>query len=160
MKPSARNASHSGLIAALYVLLTLLSAAFGLDKGAIQLRLSEAMTILPCLTSAAVPGLFLGCLLANLLCGALPVDLLVGSLATLLGALGTRALRNHRYLACLPPICANTLLIPPVLCYAYGIRQAIPLLMLGVGAGEAVSCGLLGQVLYTLLRRRGFGTSE
>ena len=142
---------QSGAIAAVYVLLTMLAAALGLDSGAVQLRLSEALTILPVFTPAAVPGLFIGGLLSNLLAGGVIWDVIFGSLATLLGAVGTRLLRKNRWLACLPPILANVLIIPFVLTYAYGIPGGIPWFMFTVGMGEVLSCGLLGQLLWSTL---------
>ena len=148
---NTRFLTQSGAIAAVYVLLTMLAAALGLDSGAVQLRLSEALTILPVFTPAAVPGLFIGCLLSNLLAGGVIWDVIFGSLATLLGAVGTRLLRKNRWLACLPPILANMLIIPFVLTYAYGIPGGIPWFMFTVGMGEVLSCGLLGQLLWSTL---------
>ena len=153
MKKSAGFLSQGGLIAALYVVLTLISAALGLSSGAVQLRLSAALWFLACLTPAAVPGLFLGCLLGNLLSGCPAPDVLFGSLATLLGAAGTRLLRRHRLLACLPPIFSNTVIVPLILILVYRVEQAYPLLLLTVGAGEVLSCGLLGQLLYGAVLR-------
>ncbi len=143
--------AQGGMVAALYVELTLVSSAMGLASGQIQLRLSEALTILPCFFPAAVPGLFVGCLLANLLTGCVLWDVAVGSLATLLGALGTRLLRKSRWLAVLPPIVSNILLVPPVLAWAYGVEESIPFLMLTVGLGEVLSCGVLGELMYSAL---------
>ena len=148
---NTRFLTQSGAIAAVYVLLTMLAAALGLDSGAVQLRLSEALTILPVFTPAAVPGLFIGCLLSNLLAGGVIWDVIFGSLATLLGAIGTRLLRKKRWLACLPPILANVLIIPFVLTYAYGIPGGIPWFMFTVGMSEVLSCGLLGQLLWSTL---------
>jgi Predicted membrane protein len=148
--------TQGAAVAALYVALTYLASALGLSSGAIQVRFSEALTILPCFFGAAVPGLFVGCLLANLLTGAVVWDVVFGSIATLLGAIGTRLLRKNRWLACLPPIISNILIVPFVLVYAYGVPDTIPYLMLTVGAGEVISCGILGQLLYTALdKRRG-----
>ncbi len=143
--------AQGGMVAALYVELTLIASAMGLASGQIQLRLSEALTILPCFFPAAVPGLFVGCLLANLLTGCVLWDVAVGSLATLLGALGTRLLRKNRWLAVLPPIVSNILLVPPVLAWAYGVEESIPFLMLTVGLGEVLSCGVLGELMYSAL---------
>jgi uncharacterized membrane protein len=140
-------------IAALYAALTVLSSLMGLASGAVQVRLSEALTVLPALTPAAVPGLFIGCLLANLLTGCLPWDIVLGSLATLLGALGTYSLRRKPALAPLPPILANTLIVPLILSRVYGIPGTIPYLMLTVGAGEAIACGVLGTLLLAALSR-------
>lgn len=146
--------AQGGMVAALYVALTLIASAMGLASGQIQLRLSEALTILPCFFPAAVPGLFVGCLLANLLTGCVLWDVAVGSLATLLGALGTRLLRKNRWLAVLPPIVSNILLVPPVLAWAYGVEESIPFLMLTVGLGEVLSCGVRGELMYSALDKR------
>ena len=145
--------TQSGVIAALYVVLTLVSKAMGLDSGQIQLRLSEALCILPVFLPAAVPGLTVGCLLANILCGNLFWDVLFGTLATFLGAVGTRVLRNRPLPALLPPIVANTLIVPFVLAYAYGLPGGVPLFMLTVGLGEVLSCGVLGRILWSMLDR-------
>lgn len=153
-----RNAAfiaEGAMIAAAYVVLTLFINAFDLASGAVQVRISEALTILPAFTPSAVPGLFIGCILANLMGGNHILDVVFGSLATLLGALGTRKLRNaHPLLAPVPPIIANTLIVPFVLRYAYGIPGPIPLMMLTVGIGEVLSCGVLGMLLYFALYKR------
>ena len=150
---SVRYLCRAAVIAALYVVLTWLAHLFGLDSGAIQIRFSEALCVLPMFTSAAIPGLGIGCLLANLLMGNLPTDILFGSLATLLGAIGTYLLRKRSpYLAVWPPILANTLIIPFVLKYAYEIEGAIPYFMLTVGLGELLSVGLLGTLLHYRLK--------
>ena len=146
--------TQSGVIAALYVVLTLLAKLLGLDSGQIQLRLSEALCVLPVFLPAAVPGLTVGCLLANILCGNIFWDVIFGTLATLLGAVGTRMLRNRPLLALLPPILANTLIVPFVLAYAYGLPGGVPLFMLTVGMGEVLSCGVLGRVLWKALDKR------
>ena len=146
---------QAGLIAALYTVLTIICNAMGLASGVIQVRFSEALCILPCFTVAGVPGLFVGCLVSNLVTGGAVWDIVFGSLATLLGAVGTRLLRKNRWLASLPPIAANALIIPFVLRYAYGAEDAWWFMALTVGAGEIISAGLLGQLLYTGLSRRG-----
>ena len=146
--------TQSGVIAALYVVLTLVAKAMGLDSGQIQLRLSEALCILPVFLPAAVPGLTVGCLLANILCGNIFWDVLFGTLATLIGAVGTRLLRKRPLLALLPPIAANTVIVPFVLAYAYGLPGGVPLFMLTVGIGEVLSCGVLGRVLWKALDKR------
>ena len=137
-----------GVIAALYVVLTMVAAAFGLASGAIQVRLSEALTILPVLTPAAVPGLTVGCILANIVTGCLPWDVVFGSLATLIGAVGTRLLRKNPYIAWIPPVISNMVIVPIVLQKVYGVEDAWWYLMLTVGAGEVISCGILGLLLY------------
>ncbi len=144
--------AHAAVIAALYVLLTLLASAFGLANHAVQIRFSEALTILPFFTSAAIPGLTAGCLLANLLTGCAPPDILFGTLATLAGAVLTRLFCRHKWLAPFPPIAMNTLIVPFVLLYAYGIRP-LWFSLLTVFAGEVISCGILGMLLLNLLSR-------
>ncbi len=157
---------QAAVIAALYVVFTMLARLLGLDSGIIQVRFSEALTILPFFTPAAIPGLFAGCLLSNLLLGNLPLDVIFGSLATLLGALGTyflcRPLKSgaaaakpgfRKWLAPIPPIVANTLIIPFILAYVYRFEGSIPYFMLTVGAGEVISCGILGLLLLTLLQK-------
>ena len=143
--------TQAALIAALYTVLTMIAAGFDLASGAIQVRFSEALTVLPFLTPAAVPGLTLGCLLSNTLTGCALPDVIFGTLATLLGALGTYALREHRFLCAVPPIVSNALIIPFVLTYAYHIPGGIPLFMLTVGLGELISCMGLGQLLLQVL---------
>ena len=123
--------AYGAMIAALYVVLTMPFASFAF--GAIQFRFAEALTILPFFTPAAIPGLTLGCLLANLLAGAPLMDVVFGALATLIGALLSYQLRQHKYLVCLPPILSNTLIIPWVLRFAYGVPDALPYLMFTVG---------------------------
>lgn len=145
--------TQAAMIAALYVVLTQLAHVFGLDSQAIQLRFSEALTILPYFTPAAIPGLFIGCILANFFSGCLPWDIVFGSLATLLGALGTYALRKRKWLAPLPPILANTLIVPFVLAYVYHLEGTIPYFMLTVGIGEILSCGVMGMLFLFALNR-------
>lgn len=159
---------YGGVIAALYVVLTFIANALGLASGAIQVRLSECLTILPCFTAAAVPGLTIGCVLANLLTGCAPWDVVFGSLATLIGAAGTRLLRKKPALAWLPPVLSNMLIVPLVLLYVYEVPDVsvtlpfggatitgsgyVPL-MITVGIGEVIACGILGMLLYRALRR-------
>ena len=145
--------TQAAVIAAVYVVLTLAINAFDLASGAIQVRISEALTILPYFTPAAIPGLFVGCLLSNFLTGAPIWDVVFGSLATLLGAAGTYMLRRQKWLAPLPPVIANILIIPPVLHFAYGLPGGIPFFMLTVGIGEVISCGILGMLLLFLLQK-------
>ncbi|MBR0377973.1 MAG: QueT transporter family protein [Lachnospiraceae bacterium] len=145
--------AQAAMIAAVYVVLTFVFAP--ISFGEIQVRISEALTILPVFTPAAIPGLFVGCRLGNMLSGAYLPDVIFGSLATLLGAIGTRALRNASpFFAPLPPIIANALIVPFVLRYTYGVALPIPLMMLTVGVGEVISCGGLGLILYFTLGTR------
>lgn len=150
-----RYLTHASIIAALYVALTWLSALVGLSgMGAIQLRLSEALCVLPYFTGAAVPGLTVGCLLANLFTGSAVPDVIFGTLATLLGAIGTRLLRRWRCLAPVPPIVSNTVIIPFVIRFAYvGVTETLPFLFLTVGLGELLSVGVFGTVLLLALEK-------
>ena len=143
---------QAAAIAAVYVVLTLVFAPF--SYGEVQVRISEALTILPFFTPAAVPGLFVGCIIANILGGGIPVDIIFGSIATLIGAVFTYKLRNSsKWLAPVPPIAANTVIVPFVLYYGYGVNLPIPLMMLTVGVGEIISCGVFGMILLTALSK-------
>ena len=144
---------QAAMIAAIYVVLTFVANAFGLANYAIQVRFSEALTILPFFTPAAIPGLFVGCLLSNILTGCMPLDILFGSLATLIGACGTYVLRKYKWLASIPPILANTLIVPFVLAYVYKFEGSIPYFMITVGIGEIISCGVLGMILLFTLQK-------
>ena len=130
-------------IAGLYAVLTLLllPISFGAG-GSFQLRVSEALTLLPVFSPAAVPGLFVGCLLANCLCGAPLPDILFGSLATLLAAALSRKFRKNVYLAALMPVLCNTLVVGGMLSWVYGLP--LPYACLTVAPGEAAACFLLG----------------
>ena len=149
----------AAMIAALYVVLSFAINAFGLASGAIQVRVSEALTILPYFTPAAIPGLTIGCLLFNLLSGAAILDIVFGTLATLLGAivsyfLGKAAQKISwmKFLVPVPPILSNAFIVPWVLKTAYGLEDAYWYLAVTVGIGEIISCGVLGMVLlYALL---------
>lgn len=144
--------AQAAMIAAIYVVITLVFAPFG--YGEVQVRLSEALTILPVFTPAAIPGLFIGCLISNILGGCIIPDIICGSLATLIGAIFTYSLRNQsKYLAPVPPILANALIVPFVLRFGYQVPLPIPFMMLTVGIGEIISCGLLGMILYTALHK-------
>lgn len=143
--------TEAAMIAAIYVVLTVTINAFNLASGAIQIRISEALTILPVFTPAAIPGLFVGCLLSNIFTGCMPWDVVFGSLATLIGAIGTYFLRKKKWCASIPPVVANTIIIPVILQYVYHIPDALGYLMLTVGIGELISAGILGTVLMTAL---------
>ncbi len=152
MKRKTLFLCYAAIIAAMYVALTLVSSAFGLSSGVIQCRLSEALCILPIFTPAAVPGLTVGCLIANLFTpGAMWQDIIFGTFATFLGALGTYLLRRIKFLAPLPTVAANTLIIPFVLKFAYNVGDALPFLFLTVGLGEVISAGIFGYVLLFAL---------
>jgi len=145
--------TQSAVIAALYVVLTIIANSLGLANYAIQVRFSEALTVLPYFTPAAIPGLFVGCILSNLLTGCVPLDIIFGSLATLAGACGSYALRKHKWLVPLPPIIANIIVVPLVLAYVYQFEGSLPYFALTVGIGEVISCGVLGMILLNALEK-------
>jgi len=148
----------AALIAAMYVALTYLSMALGLDKNAIQVRFSEILIVLAFLTPAAIPGLYVGCLLANILTACAPLDILLGPVATLIGAVGAYLLgrmknkRVARYLCTIPNIIANTVIVTVVcyVCYTAPDAQSlsiIPFYATTIAIGEIISCGILGTAL-------------
>lgn len=145
--------TQAAMIAALYVVLTFLANAFGLASGVIQVRLSEMLTVLPFFTPAAIPGLYIGCILSNWLTGCCLLDIFVGSLATLIGAVLAYLIRRQKWLVPLPNILANAVIVPFVLIYGYGVPDAWWFLFLTVGAGEVISCGVLGMILLFTLKK-------
>ena len=149
----------AAMIAALYVVLSFFSSLFGLASGAIQIRISEALNILPVFTPAAIPGVTIGCLLFNLLSGAPMPDVVFGTIATFLGVLMTgniaKRLQGKKYmpfLAALPPIFSNACIIPWILKTAYGMEELYWYLFLTVGIGELLSVGVFGLFLYCSLK--------
>jgi uncharacterized membrane protein len=160
--------AQGAVIAALYTVLTVIAGSLNLASGVIQVRFSEALTILPAFTPAAIPGLFIGCVLSNIITGCAPLDVIFGSIATLIGALGTWFL-THSYadnkwtfkntkanyvLAPLPPVLANTIIVPFILAYVYMNEGTLWFFALTVGAGEIISCYILGLVLYSAILPR------
>ena len=147
------------MVAASYVVLTYLSAVMGLSSGVIQCRLSEVLCVLPYFMGwCAVPGLAVGCLLANLLTGCVIYDVIFGSLATLLGALGAYALRKLplrrvRFLLPVATVLANAVIVPFVLQYAYHVPDAWWFLCLTVTVGEVIAAGVGGVLMSFLLER-------
>lgn len=152
-KISTRYLAQSAVIAALYTALTVVFAP--ISFGAIQVRIAEVMTILPMFTSAAIPGLFIGCILANLLGGGIILDVVFGSIATLLGAVFGYILRRNRWLVPIPTVISNTIIVPLVLRYGYGLDIPLPLLMMYIAAGEIVGCYLLGELFASVLLKHG-----
>lgn len=151
-KTNVSFSTQAAMIAAIYVVLTYLFAPFSF--GEIQVRIAEALTILPAFTPAAIPGLFIGCLIGNILGGAILPDIVMGSIATLIGAVFTYLLRGKsKFLLPVPPILSNTIIVPYVLRLGYGVNLPIPFLMLTVGIGEVIGCGVLGLVLYSALAK-------
>lgn len=155
---------RAGIIAALYVALTYLAMLFGLDKGAVQVRISEALCVLPAFFPEAIGGLYAGCLIANILTAAAPLDIALGPIATLVGAIGAyllgrliqkRGIKNFLFkcLVPLPTIIANTLVVPFIIYVCYTAPSdkaisAIPFFALTVCIGEVISAGILGMLLY------------
>ena len=155
--------TYGAVIAAIYVVLTVLFAP--ISFGPMQVRIAEMLMILPMFTPAAVPGLFIGCIIANMLGGAIALDVIFGSLATLIGAWGGYLLRRNRWLVPIPPILSNALIVPFVLKYGYGFTEIpLPLMMVYIAIGEIIGCYILGEILGGVLLRyrsvifRGEGT--
>ena len=152
---------QAAIIAALYVVLTFVANALGLASHTIQVRFSKALCILPFFTPAAIPGLWIGCLIANLATGAVIWDIIFGSIATLLGAIGTYLLRRHKFLCTLPPVIANMIIVPFILVYGYGIPRVylknvdvtIIFNAMTVGIGEVISVCVLGSILLNVLNK-------
>lgn len=142
---------YAAMIAAIYTVLTMVFAP--ISFGPIQFRISEILCILPLFTPAAIPGLFIGCLLSNFLCGAAMLDVIFGSLATLIGAVGSYLLRKNKWAVCIPPIVANTIIIPWVLRFAYGSEDMIWYAMITVGIGEILAIGVLGNLFMGILEK-------
>ena len=152
-----RFVTLSATIAALYVVLTLVSAIFGLSSGAIQVRISEALCVLTFFTPAAVPGLTIGCLVANLITGANLLDVVFGTLATFIGALGGYYLRNNKWLITIPTVVANTIIVPLVIVYGFGVTDmTLPFIAFTVCLGELISATLLGSGLLSILKKYNF----
>ena len=143
--------TRAAIIAAIYAALTLLLAP--ISYGEVQIRLSEALTLLPILMPEAMPALFVGCLLANVLGGCTIFDIVFGSLATLLAALCTRRLRARPMLAAAMPVLFNGVIVGAVVHVCYAPAIALPLCMLFVAAGEAVACFVAGLILLRAVRR-------
>ena len=145
---TTRNLCIGGIVAALYAALTLLLAP--ISYGAIQCRVSEALTLLPVLLPQSIPGLFVGCLIANIIGSGSIWDIVFGSLATLIAAIGTYAFRKNIWLAAACPVVANGLIVGAVLSFVYGLPMLLT--MLEVAVGEVVAC-LLGIVMVKALEK-------
>lgn len=146
---SVKFITQAAVIAAIYVVLVVIFNY--ISFGPVQFRIAEALTILPYFTPAAIPGLFVGCIIANILGGAIVWDVVFGSIATLIGAIGTYLLRKHKWLAPVPPIVANTIIVPFVLKFAYGSEGMFAMFFVTVGAGEIIVCGIIGMILLYAL---------
>ena len=173
--------TQAAVIAALYVILSMLSETLHLSSGVIQCRISEALTILPAFFASAIPGLYVGCLLTNLIASATAWDIVFGPVATLIGARGTyligRAVRAKALgrsdkeaagkvsvlrvviltiLFALPPIIANAVIIPPILKFGLELEYAFWFIVVTVTAGEIIACGIFGGLLLAALLRNAY----
>ena len=146
---------RAGIVAALYVVLTWPLGALAFGSIGFQIRPAEALTMLPFFYVESIPALYVGCLLANILTGCVALDILMGPIATLIGALGTYFLRRHPIPALLPPILSNAVIVPLVLRFGYGMGDAMWYMVLTVGVGEVISVGILGSLLRAALLRQG-----
>ncbi|MBQ2085518.1 MAG: QueT transporter family protein [Oscillospiraceae bacterium] len=151
-KKTARFITWSAVIAAIYVVLTVVFAPISFNVG--QIRIAEMLTILPLFTPAAIPGLFIGCILGNLLGGAIVLDIVFGSIATLIGAVGGYLLRKNRWLVPIPAVVSNGIIVPIILKYGYGLDMPLALMMLYVTAGEIIGCYILGEILASVLMKQ------
>ncbi len=154
---AALYVTRGAIVAAMYVALTYLASMIGLSSGVIQFRISEALCILPVFMPEAIPGLVIGCLLSNALTGCVLWDIVFGTVATLIGAVGAYLLRKLpdklMWLATLPTVLANAIIVPFVLMYAYGAEGGYFYFMLTVGIGEVVCAGIGGTLLYFAMRK-------
>lgn len=153
--------TKAAVIGALYTVLTLLSAVFGLAYGGVQFRFSEALCLLPVFSSAAVPGLTVGCIVSNIFSSVSPLDTVVGSLATLLAAVCTRKCRHITFkgfplLSMIFPVIFNGVFIGFEIALVSGEEAFFPVFLmqgLSVGAGEAAVISTLGTALIVFLRK-------
>lgn len=154
-KSKILSLAQGGIIAALYTVVCVLLAP--ISYGNVQVRVAEALAIMPIFTPAAIPGLFIGCMLANIIAGGIALDVIFGSLATLIGAAGTYLLRNQPpWIATIPPIVSNTVIVPLILYYGYGLTLPIWFMMFTVCIGEVIGCGVLGVLLAKALNKVNF----
>ncbi len=151
-KSTALFLAQGAIIAAMYVALTIIFAP--ISFGAVQVRIAEVLTILPLFTPAAIPGLFIGCIIANGIGGGIILDVVFGSLATLIGAVLGYLLRFNRWLVPIPAIVSNSVIVPFVLKYGYGIDIPIWLMMIYIAIGEIVGCYILGELFASAMLRR------
>ncbi len=154
MSPSSFNTKKltlAAMIAAIYTVLTLVLAP--ISYGAVQVRLSEALTLLPVLFPEAIPGVAVGCLLANILGGSMLPDIVFGTLATLCAAIFTYRLRDKYWLAASMPVIFNGIIVGAVVHFCYEPAISLPLCLLFVAIGEAIACYVAGTLLVHVLKR-------
>ena len=145
---------YAAIIAALYVALSLISGAFGLASGVIQVRISEALCVLPFFTPAAIPGVTIGCFIYNIIGSGEILDIVFGTLATLIGAIGARLLRKCKWVITIPTIAANALIIPFVLKFGFMLEDSVAFFMVTIFIGEFIAAGILGTLLLLALNKR------
>ena len=138
--------AEAAVIAAIYALLTI-------SYGAVQVRISEALTVLPFFTPAAVPGLFVGCIAANIMSPYGLADLIFGSAASLIGAIGSYLLRKKPLLVPLAPVISNGIIVGAMLYYVYEVPLPLIVQMLYVALGEVVACYAIGYPLMKYLNK-------
>lgn len=142
---------QAAVIAAVYATLTIMLLPF--SYGVMQVRVSEALTILPYFTPAAIPGLFVGCLVSNMVGPYGLLDMVLGSSATLIAAFFSFLLRKRPLLVPLPPVIANGIIIGSMLYYAYAVPMPLIACILWVALGELISCYVVGYPLLRLLKK-------
>lgn len=140
--------AHAAIIAAIYVVITIIFAP--ISYGQVQVRISEALTVLPYFTPAAIPGLFVGCLIANIYGGEGIIDIVFGSLATLFAAFLSYKMPN-KYLVPIPPIVVNAIVIGFVLSHV--LKVSLLITMAWVGLGQLISCYGIGYPLMIILEK-------
>lgn len=150
---NVRYLVQASLIAAVYTALCMLLQPISFGFGGVELRVSETLTLLPILTPAAIPGLFVGCLLSNVLGGATLLDVTLGSLTTLTAALLTRKLRRWPIAAAVPPVMLNAVVVGALLKYAYGVALPLYVCMLSIGVGQLLACCALGFPLLRIMKK-------
>ena len=162
-KSKIKNLTAAAVIGAAYTVLTLFCAVLGLSSGIVQIRISEALCVLPYFTPAAIPGLCIGCFLSDIICGGVILDAVFGTLATFIGAvcayfIGKAAKKSGSKLlkaaVPFPNAVANTLIIPWVLRFVYGESGSVLFFTATVGAGELISSVILGLILLFSLSKR------
>ncbi len=163
-KFSTRYLTRAAVIAAIYVALTYVAGLMNLAYGPVQFRFSEALTVLPFVFPEAIPGLFIGCVVSNLISPYGVLDLVVGSCATLVAAVWT-AKCGRRAFAPMPPVIANALMVGAMIAwYEAGFGAGFPAAFLynaaTVGLGELVVCYALGLPLLKVLESRGVKGAE
>lgn len=159
MKITTKYITRAAIIAAIYCALNIAVAITPLgylSYGPVQIRVSEAMTVLPAIIPAAIPGLFIGCLLSNIIgvafgLGGGMLDVIFGSLATLVAAFLSYKLRDKKYLVPLPPVIINALVVGSILSYV--LNWPLGYAILAVGAGQAIACYVLGLPLLSAMKK-------